>query len=91
MVIFVYSNGTSGGKQQAITSKALQQQHLVNGNSAIELYSPKNNSGLSDGLLLPGACDLCDGNYLFMYLCAYYKSVVSNSRPQATCGPLQIF
>lgn len=73
MVLFVYSNGTNGGKQQAITSKALQQQHLVNGNSAIELYSPKNNSGLSDGLLLPGACDLCDGNYLiYVYVCILY-------------------
>lgn len=69
----MYSNGTSGGKQQAITSKALQQQHLVNGNSAIELYSPKNNSGLSDGLLLPGACDLCDGNYLiYVFVCILY-------------------
>lgn len=38
-------------------------QQLVNGSStAIELYSPKNNSGtVGDGPLLPGVCDLCDG------------------------------
>lgn len=59
----LYSNGTSSsGKQQAITSKTSQQlQQLVNGNSAIELYPSKNSCGGSDGPLLPGSCDLCDG------------------------------
>jgi hypothetical protein len=47
-----------------VTVKSSQQQ-LVNGNSgAVELFSPKNGSGSSavgDGPLLPGMCDLCDG------------------------------
>lgn len=72
----MYSNGTttSSGKQQAITSTMMikssqQQQQLVNGNSAaIELYSSKNTSGVlstsGDGPLLPGVCDLCDGEEL---------------------------
>lgn len=67
----VYSNGTNtgGGKQHSITSgvtiKSSQTQQLVNGNSgAVELYSSKNSSGvlsIADGPLLPGVCDLCDG------------------------------
>lgn len=68
----MYSNGgnTGGGKQQSITSgltiKSSQPQQLVNGNSgAVELYSTKNSGGListaGDGPLLPGVCDLCDG------------------------------
>lgn len=55
-----FSNGisTSGLKQNALPIKYSQQ--LVNGNSgAIELYSPKNSGG--DRQLLPGVCDLCDG------------------------------
>jgi len=72
----LYSNGTSGGKQQAITSgvtikSSQQQQQLVNGNSAaVELYSPKNGSGglsiTGDGPLQPGLCDLCDGEKPFI-------------------------
>lgn len=69
----MFSNGSSGGKQQAITSAVSiksSQQQLVNGNSAaIELYSPKNGgSGTGDGPLLPGVCDLCDGKKLCIYV-----------------------
>lgn len=67
-IAFVFSNPNNSGKQQAITSKTSQ---LLNGNSAVELYSSKNNSGISDEqLLLPGACDFCDGNN--NELCLFY-------------------
>jgi len=55
----------------------IKSSQLVNGNSAVELYS-KNNGGLStDGQLLSGVCDLCDGKNKIIPMHLFYRKKYS--------------